>query len=74
MSIKNWESIKMQYCHHINNEVTLEVEVVYPADIMPDQPPRVLAHRCSHALECNLDDRPTCIWAGTNPSYDPFAS
>jgi len=72
MALKNWESIKVQYCQHVSDEVALEVQVVYPADIMPDQPPRVLAHRCSHALICNLKDRPICVWAGTNPAYDPF--
>jgi hypothetical protein len=72
MAVRNWESIKVKYCHHVNDEVSLEIQVVYPTDIMPDQPPRVLAHRCSHAIKCNLEDRPICVWAGTNPIYDPF--
>jgi hypothetical protein len=67
-----WEALKVQYCHHIDREVSLEAEVIYPSDILPDQPPRVIAHRCSHAFACNLDGRPSCIWAGTNPAIDPF--
>lgn len=72
MSEKNWEVIRVRYCHHVDQQVGLEAEVVYPAEFMPDQPPRVYAHRCSHAFSCNLDGRPSCMWAGTNPVIDPF--
>ena len=51
--------------------VALEAEIVYPADWLPDEP-RVLAHRCSHGLDCNLDGRSSCLWSGTNPVIDPF--
>ncbi|MGD2158824.1 MAG: hypothetical protein PVG32_18240 [Anaerolineales bacterium] len=69
---KAWQVIKVQYCHHVSEQVGLEAQVVYPAEWLPDQPPRVLAHRCSEAFRCNLDGRPSCVWAGTNPAYDPF--
>ena len=72
MSEKTWEVIKLRYCHHVDREVGLEVEVVYPPEFMPDQPPRVFAHRCTHAIACNLDGRPSCLWAGTNPVIEPF--
>jgi hypothetical protein len=72
MAVKTWQTIKVQYCHHVKAEVELEAQAVYPAEWLPDQPPRILAHRCSHAFACNLDGRPSCVWAGTNPSYDPF--
>ena len=72
MSIRSWESIKACDCHHIQEEVALEAELVYPAEWLPDQPPRVLAHRCSQAFRCNLDGRSSCAWAGTNPAFDPF--
>ena len=72
MSEHEWQAIKVCYCHHIGQEVALEAELVYPADILPDQGPRILAHRCSHGLECNQDGRPSCVWAGTNPAIDPF--
>lgn len=72
MSVRTWQPIKICYCHHVGQEVALEAEVVYPAEWLPDQAPRVLAHRCSNAIHCNLDGRPSCIWAGTNPAIDPF--
>lgn len=73
MAEKRWESIKVRYCERAQAEVTLDAQIIYPAEIMPDQSPRVVGHRCSHAFGCNLDGRPSCVWAGTNPAYDPFA-
>jgi len=72
MAVKTWQTIKIKYCHHAGVEVGLEAEVVHPSEWLPDQPPRIHAHRCSHGMACNLDGRPSCIWAGTNPAYDPF--
>ena len=72
MSTKSWEVIKSSYCHHIGQEVGLEAKLVYPAEWQPEQAPRVLAHRCSQGVNCNLDGRPSCLWAGTNPAFDPF--
>ncbi|GAB4535822.1 MAG: hypothetical protein Fur0018_26270 [Anaerolineales bacterium] len=72
MSLRRWQTIKVQYCQRVGKEVSLEAEVAYPPDTMPDQPPRIIAHRCSFGLQCNLDGSPSCVWAGTNPNYDPF--
>jgi len=72
MSNKSWQVIKTCYCHHINQQVGLEAKLVYPAERLPEQAPRVLAHRCSQGMNCNLDGRPSCQWAGTNPAFDPF--
>jgi hypothetical protein len=72
MSSKSWQVIKTSYCHHVDQRVGLEAELVYPAEWLPEQAPRVLAHRCSQGVNCNLDGRPSCIWAGTNPAFDPF--
>ena len=72
MSVREWQSVKYCYCQHVGFNVSLEAEVVIPSDLFPDQPARVLSHRCSNGLECNLDGRPSCIWAGTNPAIDPF--
>ncbi|GAP13802.1 hypothetical protein LARV_01557 [Longilinea arvoryzae] len=71
MAVKMWEPIKVQYCDHAGCEVALEAEVVYPAETLPDQP-RLGAHRCSHGAICSQMDKPACLWAGTNPGYDPF--
>ncbi len=72
MSEKIWETLKVQYCQHVDENVRLQAQVVYPAEFLPDQAGRILAHRCSHGTTCRLDNRPACIWAGTNPSFDPF--
>lgn len=72
MAVRTWQPIKIRFCDHAGAEVALEVEVVYPAEFLPDESPRVIAHRCSHAIDCNLDGRPSCVWAGTNPVFDPF--
>jgi len=72
MAEKRWEPERMYYCDHADCEVVLEAEVVYPADFLPDQPPRLLSRRCSRGLECNMWKNVTCVWAGTNPLVDPF--
>lgn len=73
MAYKNWQVVKVRYCEHAGTEVSMEAELVFPAEFLPDQQPRVLAHRCSRAIACNLDGRASCVWAGTNPLYDPFS-
>lgn len=70
---RTWQTIKVRYCEHASSEVEMEAELLFPADHLPDQGPRVIAHRCSHAIACNLDNRASCVWAGTNPTFDPFA-
>ena len=72
MAVKKWESIKLKQCERVAKEVSLDVEMIYPADWLPDQTVQVTGHRCSYAYACNLDDRGSCVWAGSNPAYDPF--
>lgn len=71
MAYRKWEVLRVKYCEHVGHEIALEVDVVYPADHLPEQPPRVRARRCSNALECNQFDKPVCIWCGTNPNHEP---
>ncbi len=71
MAERMWETSKVCYCEHVMHEVKLEAEVLYPMDFLPDSP-RVLSHRCSHGVECNQFTKAACVWAGTNPNYDPF--
>jgi hypothetical protein len=70
MAEKHWEVVKVCYCERAGHQVAFEAEIVYPADFLPD-PPRLVARRCSSAEECNLVDKPSCIWCGTNPNYQP---
>ncbi len=72
MAHKTWETLKIHYCDHIKTDVALEAETVYPAEWLPDQAPRINAHRCSNGAICSLSDKASCVWAGTNPNYDPF--
>jgi hypothetical protein len=73
MTRKIWQTIKVQHCRHAGGEVALEALVVYPSEHLPDHGARIEAHRCSRGVECSLLSEPACVWAGTNPSYDPFA-
>ena len=72
MAYKTWDSLKIRYCDHVKAEVGLEVEAVYPSEWLPDQSPRLHAHRCSNGMLCSLSDKASCVWSGTNPDYDPF--
>jgi hypothetical protein len=71
MALRTWQIEKIKYCEHAGHEVALETEVVFPSENLPEQAPRVLAHRCSNALECNLMNKPVCALCGTNPDLDP---
>ncbi len=73
MTRQTWIRQKTIACERAGRDVTLEVEVVEPPEMLPDQPPRLLGHRCSYGVGCNALDRPMCVWAGTLPGYDPFA-
>ena len=71
MAERSWEESKVCYCEHVMQDVALEVEVLFPMDLLPD-PPRIMAHRCSNGVECNRMAKAACVWAGNNPGYDPF--
>ena len=67
MAERTWQVQKIKYCEHVGHEIAIENEVVYPAEQLPDQPPRILARRCSNALECNMVEKASCALCGTNP-------
>ena len=72
MAVVRWQVLRTQRCPHIGVPVRLEARVVYPARWLPEQPPRVTAHRCSHAEQCRTSFRPGCRWSGGEPLHDPF--
>jgi hypothetical protein len=72
VAIRKWEVVKIAYCERAGEDVALEADVVYPASFLPEQPPRIITHRCSRGLVCNSFRQPGCCWSGTNPDYDPF--
>ncbi len=71
MAEKIWQVERVKFCEHVGEEVLLENQVVLPAEFLPDQPPRVVAHRCSHGIECNMKEQPACALCGTNPDLNP---
>jgi hypothetical protein len=71
MAKRIWQVEKIQFCEHIGQEIKLEAELVYPAENLPEQLPRIVAHRCSNALQCNLMEKSACVMCGTNPNVDP---
>ena len=71
MAEKIWKIEKVKHCEHVGHEIKIENQVVYPAENLPDQPPRVIARRCSNALECNAVEKAACVLCGTNPNLDP---
>jgi len=71
MAEKIWQVEKIKYCEHVGHDIKIENEVVYPAEILPYQLPRIVAQRCSNALECNMLENATCALCGTNPDLDP---
>jgi hypothetical protein len=70
MAERIWQVKQIKYCEHVGHEIALENEVIYPAEQLPDQPPRILARRCSNGIECNLMDKAACEWCGTNPGHE----
>ena len=64
MSWEAWRTVKYARCELINENVALESRLVFPADPLPDQPPRVAAFRCSAAENCERFDQPPCPWEG----------
>lgn len=73
MSEPVWRPVRRIYCPKAGKMADLEIQLVYPAEVLPDSPPRVVAERCSIELECNRLEAPTCKWAGTLPDFDPFS-
>jgi hypothetical protein len=74
MAYRQWNTLKVRFCDHVNNNVKLEVEEIYPEEFLPDQPARLHAHRCSLGTACSSMDKAACCWSGSNPGYDPFQS
>ena len=72
MAEKKWYVSKVLYCEHVGHDIALETQVILPSEYLPEQAPRVIAHRCSDALECNCVNKPSCAWCGTNPNYRPI--
>lgn len=54
-----------QFCPHARGEVRIHSTLVYPADIIPETPPRITRRSCSQYMACNLLDKTFCPMAVT---------
>ena len=54
-----------QFCPHARGEVRIHSVIVYPADIIPETPPRITQRSCNQYLVCNLLDKTFCPMAVT---------
>ena len=73
MAQEQWVEVKRQWCEIAQLEATLLERRVYPSEVLPDtEPYRVLAHRCTAGILCNLIGC-SCRWAYTEPALDRFA-
>ena len=64
MAWEFWRTVKRARCEGVKKNVALESRLVFAADALPDQPPRVLAYRCSSAEGCDHFAQPSCPWDG----------
>jgi hypothetical protein len=73
MSTTVWKIVGQTSCVYTGWPAELLEQRVYFDEHVPDvgQPYRVLARKCSRALECNQAGY-SCQWAYTNPGRDPF--
>jgi hypothetical protein len=74
MAVCTWEMSETRFCDHIHQDVALETQLVFPADFLPDQNPRILSHRCSQGGHCTLFSQPTCVWVDILPALKPIQS
>lgn len=72
MAATEWVIVNRKWCERAGADVVLMEQRVYPSEIIPNiSGHRVMARKCSCAMECNLAEIP-CKWSFTRPVYDPF--
>ena len=73
-SNSKWVPVKKQWCNVLQGEAELLEQRVYPSEIIPDtEAYRVISHKCTAAIACNLMGC-HCQWAYTSPGNDRFAA
>ncbi len=60
MAWQSWHTVKRARCDFVKEEVALESKLIHAADLLPDQPPRVVEYRCSRGENCNRQDHSDC--------------
>jgi hypothetical protein len=69
MAWETWRTVKETRCKFLQDQVRLEARLLYAADILPDQPPRVLAYRCSDGQDCDRFNQADCPWGILTPTH-----
>jgi hypothetical protein len=62
MAWETWQTVKQERCSIIKKNAALESRLVFAADRMPDQPPRVVSYRCSYGESCTQSNKTMCPW------------
>lgn len=52
--------IHISTCPHCNGEATIRSVVVFPAEHLPETPPRIISRNCDQYNNCNLFDKVEC--------------
>ncbi len=68
MAWESWRTVKRTHCEVVDEEVALQSRLVYAADTLPDQPPRVLGYCCSSAENCDRFNQAACPWESISSS------
>ncbi len=72
MAKEEWVTVGKKWCDLIQLEAEIKEHRVYPDNIMPDGIPyKVVAHKCSADMDCNMAGVP-CAMAYNNPGTDRF--
>ena len=72
MAAELWVPFERKHCELIDLDVVLEERRVFPGEQISDMEGyRVLGHRCTADIACNLAGI-QCHWAYTNPTMDQF--
>jgi hypothetical protein len=67
-----WKRSRVQYCHHIDQQVALQAETAFPADILPDQGGACWRIAVRTGWRATWTAGQAAFEAGTNPVIDPF--
>lgn len=74
MTTTAWVVVDTIQCDRVGQKADLLEQREYFEHQLTDvgRPYRVLAHKCSFGLECNLAEQ-RCQWSYINPNYNPFS-
>jgi len=57
---REYQKTVLNFCPHVQREVRILSRLVYPAEQLPDGPPRITHRVCDSFGECSLQDKSAC--------------